>query len=62
MTCNLGIVDRAVRTTIGLVIAGSGILYGSWLGLLAVVPLGTAILGYCPSYKPFDWSTREEKR
>ena len=59
MTCNLGRTDRAIRTTVGLVIAGSGILYGSWLGILAIVPLGTALIGYCPLYTSFDWSTKE---
>jgi hypothetical protein len=61
MKCNMGTTDRILRTIIGLVIAGSGIFLGSWWGLAAILPLWTAVSGYCPAYKPFGWSTVEKK-
>ena len=58
MTCNVGGIDRALRAIIGLVLialvfVGPQTPWG-WLGL---IPLGTAILGWCPPYALFGWST-----
>jgi protein-S-isoprenylcysteine O-methyltransferase Ste14 len=44
-----------------LVIAGAGILLGNWWGLVAILPLWTAVTGHCPAYKLFGWSTVEKK-
>ncbi len=60
MKCNMGTTDRILRMIVGLAIAGAGILFGSWWGLAAIVPLGTAAMGYCPAYGPFAWSTVEK--
>jgi hypothetical protein len=57
MTCNMGKKDRIFRMIIGLAIAGLGFYFGAWWGLLAIVPLGTAIVGYCPAYGSLKWST-----
>jgi hypothetical protein len=51
MTRNIGIIDRAIRAIVGLV-AISLVFIGpqtawGWLGL---VPLATAIVGWCPPY------------
>ena len=52
MRTNIGTVDRVLRVILGLVLV---VLYsvgwiGPW-GLIGLVPLGTAILGYCPVYQ-----------
>ena len=47
---NIGIIERWVRVGIGMVIAGLGIYYQSWWGLLAIGPFTTAAIGYCPLY------------
>jgi hypothetical protein len=57
MKCNVGSADKWVRIILGVVIAGVGVYYQSWWGLLAVVPLGTAILGFCPLYALIGFST-----
>jgi hypothetical protein len=51
MTCNVGTIDRIFRTILGLglislVFVGPQTPWG-WLGL---IPLATAVLGWCPPY------------
>ena len=57
MKCNVGGVDRILRAVIGLGILGAGAYFHSWWGLVGLVPLLTAILGFCPVYVPFGLST-----
>ena len=56
MKLNVGMMDRGLRLFLGL-----GLLYwasqGHPLGWLGVVPLGTALVGFCPAYLPFGFST-----
>lgn len=51
MTRNVGGIDRALRIVVGLALIGLALagLVG-WWGWIGVVPLGTAMLGYCPLY------------
>ena len=58
MTRNIGGIDRVLRIVIGLallsqVFVGLGTPWG-WLGL---VPLLTALLGWCPPYALLGFST-----
>jgi hypothetical protein len=55
---NIGNTDRIIRIILGLVIAVLGIVFKSWLGLIAIVPLATAAVSTCPLYLPFGISTR----
>lgn len=32
-------------------------VYGSWWGVVGLVPLGTGLVGWCPAYLPFGFST-----
>lgn len=50
MVRNVGGADRAIRIVVGVALLFLFLLEGPWrwLGLLAVVPLGTAAIGYCP--------------
>ncbi|MBL8165665.1 MAG: DUF2892 domain-containing protein [Anaerolineae bacterium] len=54
---NVGNTDRIVRIVLGLVIVAAGLYFQSWLALLAIIPLGTALLGTCPLYSIFGFST-----
>lgn len=63
---NTGVVDRVIRAVIGLaIIAGFWIWpdvtyrWAFWLGL---IPLATAVVGWCPVYRLFGWSTAEHDR
>lgn len=62
MTCNVGGIDRVLRAIIGLVLislvfVGPQTVWG-WVGL---IPLGTAILGWCPPYALLGLSTCKPK-
>lgn len=60
MTTNVGSIDKAVRVVIGLgLLSLFFLLEGAarWWGLVGIVPLGTALLGYCPLYGLLGLST-----
>ncbi|PIR22951.1 MAG: hypothetical protein COV44_05450 [Deltaproteobacteria bacterium CG11_big_fil_rev_8_21_14_0_20_45_16] len=57
MKCNVGKSDRAIRFVVGLCILGAGFYFHSYLGLIGLVPLLTALLKFCPLYLPFKIST-----
>jgi hypothetical protein len=50
MICNVGKIDKSIRLIIGVVIAVLGLYYQSWWGLLAIIPIATAIFGFCTLY------------
>jgi len=59
MTGNVGGIDRVLRILVGLallalVFVGPQTPWG-WIG---VVPLLTALIGWCPAYTLFGWSTK----
>jgi hypothetical protein len=57
MKSNMGGVDRTVRIVAGLAIIGAGIAFHSWWGAVGALPLLTGIVGFCPAYLPFSFST-----
>ena len=67
MTTNVGPLDRIVRIVIGLALLSLVFLLDGgtrWFGLIGVVPILTAAIGWCPAYLPFGISTctrRESK-
>ena len=50
MKCNVGKTDKVVRMALALVIGALGIYFKSWWGLLAVLPLFTGLISFCPVY------------
>lgn len=62
MTCNVGKTDKIIRVIAGVAIAVLGFYFRSWWGLLAIIPLFTAALGYCPLYIPLKISTVKKKK
>jgi hypothetical protein len=60
---NVGMIDRAIRVVVGLVLIAYAIPMGfpatgwNWVGWIGVVPLLTAILGICPLYSMIGLST-----
>jgi hypothetical protein len=57
MKTNMGSIDRIARMIVGLAILGVGYYYQNWFGLIGLIPLSTAALGWCPAYLPFGLST-----
>lgn len=52
MTTNMGLIDRIARITIGTLLIAlslSGAI-GFW-GWVGIIPLATAMVGFCPLYR-----------
>ena len=61
MTKNVGTIDRVLRIVAGLVLLGYALIgpetgYNVW-GFIGIVPLATALLGWCPAYTLFGIKT-----
>ncbi len=61
MKTNVGSLDRTARVIIGLLILAAGYYFKNWFGLIGIIPLGTALMGWCPAYLPFGISTCKKK-
>jgi hypothetical protein len=60
---NEHVIERAVRVAIGLVLLALVFVGPQTLwGLLGIVPLATGLIGSCPLYTVFGWSTCPMKR
>ncbi|MFN7573234.1 MAG: DUF2892 domain-containing protein [Betaproteobacteria bacterium] len=58
MKVNMGGIDRTLRIVLGLVLialAATGMI-GAW-GWIGLVPLATGLIGNCPAYSIFGFST-----
>jgi hypothetical protein len=51
MKTNVGTIDRLLRVALGIVLIGLAATenIGLW-GYIGVIPLATALFGYCPAY------------
>ena len=62
MTNNIGSVDRVIRIIVGIVLLSLIVLMPEapwrWVGLIGIVPLATAIIGWCPAYSLIGMNTR----
>ncbi|MGC2774278.1 MAG: DUF2892 domain-containing protein [Bradyrhizobium sp.] len=51
MAQNVGKIDRLIRIIVGLAILSLTVIGPQTLwGLLGLIPLGTALIGWCPPY------------
>ncbi len=55
---NVGKWDRAIRLLVGaLLVAGSATgKIGGW-GYIGIIPMLTSLMGYCPAYQVFGFSS-----
>lgn len=63
MQANVGGIDRIIRIGAGAVLVGlaaTGTV--GWWGWLGAVPLVTGLMGWCPPYAIFGFSTCKMKR
>ena len=60
MNLNVGSADRVIRIVVGVAICAAGWYYHSWWGLIGLVPIVTAAIGWCPAYLPLGLSTKKE--
>lgn len=59
MNQNVGSMDQYIRYVIGAVMLAAGIYYESLWGLIGLVPIITALLGWCPVFAIFRISSRK---
>jgi hypothetical protein len=57
MKCNVGKTDKIFRIILGVIIILAGVYLQSWWGVVGIVPLVTGLIGWCPAYLPFGFST-----
>ena len=57
MNKNVGSLDKTIRLIVGILIIVIGILNESLLGAIGLVPIITALIGWCPLYPIFKIST-----
>jgi len=62
MTLNVGKTDKSIRLLLAVIILAAGVYFRSWWGLLAVVPLITGAISFCPQYGIFGISTCKIKK
>jgi predicted RND superfamily exporter protein len=62
MKQNVGNTDKVLRIILGILIAVLGYYYKTWWGLVALIPLVTAFIGFCPLYPIFKISTKKEEQ
>lgn len=55
--CNVGTFDKFFRGLVGLVVFGLGLVFGSWWGLIGIIPVATAVFQFCPLYAPLHINT-----
>jgi hypothetical protein len=61
MNQNVGGADRILRIVLGFGLIGWGVATQNWWGAIGVVPLATALIGWCPVYLPFGISTAKKQ-
>ncbi len=63
MKANVGSVDRVLRAGVGIALIGLTLTgtIGAW-GWIGVVPLATALLGFCPAYSLLGLNTCSAKK
>jgi len=65
MKRNMGTIDRAARFVIGIVMmaVGFSVMSGAGaivLGVIGAVFFATSVIGWCPLYVPFRFSTQKK--
>ena len=62
MKANVGGIDRILRIVVGLALVAWALLGGPIWAWIGVVPLGTALIGFCPLYPILGISTCPAKK
>lgn len=61
MNKNVGSLDKTIRIIVGVLIIVVGVLSGSLLGAIGLIPIITGIIGWCPLYPTLKINTICEK-
>jgi len=60
MQSNIGSIDKIVRIVVGILIGAAGFYFKTWLGLIGIVPILTALINWCPLYTPLKINTKKK--
>ena len=60
MKSNIGKTDKAIRLFLGVVIGVAGLYFQSWWGLVAILPIMTALFSFCPLYSALGINSCKE--
>ncbi len=61
MKKNVGSIDKIIRIILAIIIGALGYYYQTWWGLVAIVPVATAFMNFCPLYPIFGISSCGKK-
>jgi hypothetical protein len=62
MKLNVGIIERVVRVMGGASLLVFAYMAGQPLAYLGAIPLITGLVGFCPAYRIFNFSTKCYKK
>jgi hypothetical protein len=62
MKHNVGDTDAVVRIVLGMLIWFSGFIFHSWLSMLGLVLVLTAMINFCPLYRLLGINTAKKDR
>jgi hypothetical protein len=62
MKANVGGIDRILRIVVGLALIAWALLGGPVWAWIGIIPLGTALIGFCPIYPILGISTCPAKK
>jgi len=57
MKCNIGKMDKNFRIIMGVAILAIGVFFKNWWGIIGLIPVVTALVGFCPAYVALGIST-----
>lgn len=60
MNANVGGIDQALRTIVGMALILWGVLTLNYLGAIGIVLVGTALFRRCPAYLPLGMSSAKK--
>ncbi len=60
MKQNVGKTDKVIRLIIGVILLVFGLIAKSWLGLIGIIPIFTALVSWCPLYSPLKINTKKQ--
>lgn len=58
MKRNVGNIDRLIRIVVGIAIIVFGVYCKNLWTAVGIIPIITALIGWCPAYVPFAISTQ----
>ena len=57
MACNVGKLDKTIRSVVGIAMIIWAVLSGNMLGYMGIIFILTAVFNFCPMYKILGIST-----